>query len=209
MLVAYTPLIDYVPGKSSVETQKNLITLSLRSDSLEKILLNQSIYLNNINNIILGKELVNVSEQKKPVSEADIKNVVFEVSKEDSLLRLSVERENKGSLYIKTKSKTEYVLFFPPVLGFISDNYNSKTKHFGVDVVAKEKAAISSVLEGTVVISHWTSETGYVIGVQHKNDFFSLYKHNSLLLKVVGDFVKAGELWHKGEPVNPENYISF
>ena len=228
LLIAYTPLINYVPGKSSVETQKNLIELSLRSDSLQKTLLNRAIYLENINNIILGKELVSFGEVKNTAVN-DVKNVVFETSKEDSLLRLSVEAENKGSLYLKNKSTNEYVLFFPPVVGMISDPYNSKTKHFGVDVVAKEKSRISSVLEGTVVVSHWTSETGYVIVVQHKNDFLSLYKHNSLLLKRVGDFVKAGEhlaiignsgelssgphlhfeLWYKGEPVNPENYISF
>ena len=64
LLIAYTPLINYVPGKSSVETQKNLIELSLRSDSLQKILLNRSVYLENINNIILGKELVGFGEVK-------------------------------------------------------------------------------------------------------------------------------------------------
>ena len=95
--------------------------------------------------------------------------------------------------------------------------------------MAKEKSRISAVLSGVVVISHWTPETGYVIAIQHKNDYMSLYKHNSLLLKDVGDFVSVGEhiaiignsgelssgphlhfeLWHKGASVNPENYISF
>ena len=120
-------------------------------------------------------------------------------------------------------------MFFTPLSGLISDGYNNKTKHFGIDLVAKEKSRISSVLEGTVIISHWAYETGYVIGVQHKNDYLSFYKHNSVLLKSVGDYVNAGdhiaiignsgelssgphlhfELWHKGTPVNPENYISF
>ena len=145
MLIAYTPLINYVPGKSSVETQKNLIALSLRSDSLQKILLNRSIYLENINNIILGKELVGVGEVKNTAA-GDIKNVVFETSIEDSLLRLSVEAENKGSLYLKNNSTNEYVLFFTPVVGIISDHYNSKTKHFGIDIVAKEKSRITKSL---------------------------------------------------------------
>ena len=74
-------------------------------------------------------------------------------------------------------------MFFPPLSGLISDVYNSKARHFGVDLVAKEKSRISSVLDGTVIISHWTSGTGYVIAIQHKNDYISLYKHNSLLLK--------------------------
>jgi len=228
LLIAYTPLSEYVPGKSSIEVQKNLVELSLKSDSLENILHNRAIYLENINNIINGNELVTPIESNK-VSEKNEDEIVFDKSKEDSLLRLSVEAEDKSSIYIKSASENNYLMFFTPLTGIISDRYNSKTKHFGIDLVAKEKSRISSVLDGTVIVSHWTSETGYVIAIQHKNDYISLYKHNSLLLKEVGDFVNAGdhiaiignsgelssgphlhfELWHKGTPVNPENYISF
>ena len=228
LLIAYTPLSEYVPGKSSIEVQKNLIELSLKSDSLEDILLKRAIYLENIKNIISGNKLITPIESNETSAKQE-GEIIFEKSKEDSLLRLSVEAEDKSSIYIKSVSENNYLMFFTPLSGLISDGYNSKTKHFGVDLVAKEKSRISSVLDGTVIISHWTSETGYVIAIQHKNDYLSLYKHNSLLLKDVGDFVNAGdhvaiignsgelssgphlhfELWHKGTPVNPENYISF
>lgn len=228
LLIAYTPLSEYVPGKSSIEVQKSLIELNIKSDSLEAILVNRSIYLENINKIINGEELVN------PENYAEKMNtqipVSFEKSKEDSLFRVKVEAEDKSSIYKKDKPNNNTTLmFFTPITGLISDGYNNKTKHFGIDLVAKEKSRISSVLEGTVIISHWAYETGYVIGVQHKNDYLSFYKHNSVLLKSVGDYVNAGdhiaiignsgelssgphlhfELWHKGIPVNPENYISF
>ena len=228
LLIAYTPLSEYVPGKSSIEVQKSLIELNIKSDSLEAILANRSIYLENINKIINGEELVT------PENYAEITNtqipISFEKSKEDSLFRVKVEAEDKSSIYKKDKPNNNTTLmFFTPLTGLISDGYNSKTKHFGIDLVAKEKSRISSVLEGTVIISHWAYETGYVIGVQHKNDYLSFYKHNSVLLKSVGDYVNAGdhiaiignsgelssgphlhfELWHKGIPVNPENYISF
>lgn len=227
LLIAYTPLSEYVPGKSTIEVQKDLIKLSIKSDSLENILLNRAIYIDNINNIINGNELI-VPSEGSIIENTDIE-VSFEKSKEDSLLRVSVEAEDKSSIYIKSVSENNYLMFFTPLTGLISDGYNSKTKHFGVDLVAKEKSRISSVLDGTVIISHWTSETGHVIAIQHKNDYISLYKHNSVLLKSVGDYVNAGdhiaiignsgelssgphlhfELWHKGTPVNPENYISF
>jgi murein DD-endopeptidase MepM/ murein hydrolase activator NlpD len=228
LLIAYTPLSEYIPGKSSIEVQKSLIELNIKSDSLEAILVNRSIYLENINKIINGEELVN------PENNAEITNtqipISFEKSKEDSLFRVKVEAEDKSSIYKKDKPNNNTTLmFFTPLTGLISDGYNNKTKHFGIDLVAKEKSRISSVLEGTVIISHWAYETGYVIGVQHKNDYLSFYKHNSVLLKSVGDYVNAGdhiaiignsgelssgphlhfELWHKGTPVNPENYISF
>jgi len=227
LLIAYTPLSEYVPGKSSIEVQKGLIELNIKSDSLEAILLNRSIYLENINKIINGEELVT------PENSAEITNtqipISFEKSEEDSLFRVKVETEDKSSIYKKENTNNNHLMFFTPLSGLISDGYNNKTKHFGIDLVAKEKSRISSVLEGTVVISHWAYETGYVIGVQHKDDYLSFYKHNSVLLKSVGDYVNAGdhiaiignsgelssgphlhfELWHKGVPVNPENYISF
>jgi len=229
MLIAYTPLSEYVPGKSSIEVQKGLIELNIKSDSLESILLNRRVYLENINKIINGDELVSPENSEETTSSQT--QITFEKSEEDSLFRVKVETEDKSSIYKRdeTDNSNNNLMFFTPLSGLISDGYNKKTKHFGIDLVAKEKSRISSVLDGTVVISHWAYETGYVIVVQHKNDYLSFYKHNSVLLKSVGDYVNAGdhiaiignsgelssgphlhfELWHKGAPVNPENYISF
>jgi len=229
LLIGYTPLNKYVPGKSSKEVQKNLIQLSLKSDSLQKALDNRGVYLQNINAIISGKEIISFQKHDTLNITIEDKKISFEKSIEDSLLRVAVETEDKSSVYIKKSVDHEFLMFFPPLSGLISDVFNSNTKHFGVDLVAKEKTRISSVLDGTVVVSHWTAETGYVIVVQHKNDYLSQYKHNSVLLKKVGDFVLAGEhvaiignsgelssgphlhfeLWHKGIPVNPKDYISF
>tara|TARA_B100000767_G_C19652033_1_gene487192 strand:- start:165 stop:1037 length:873 start_codon:yes stop_codon:yes gene_type:complete len=227
LLISYTPLSEYVPGKSSVDIQKNLIKLNIKSDSLESILINQSIYLENINKIINGEELISPKNSEE-ITNTPIQ-ISFEKIKEDSLFRVKIEDEDKSSIYKKENTNNTNLIFFTPLSGLISDGYNNKKKHFGIDLVAKEKSRISSVLEGSVVISHWAYETGYVIGIQHKNDYLSFYKHNSVLLKSVGDYVNAGdhiaiignsgelssgphlhfELWHKGEPVNPENYISF
>jgi murein DD-endopeptidase MepM/ murein hydrolase activator NlpD len=85
------------------------------------------------------------------------------------------------------------------------------------------------VLDGTVIFSNWTLETGYTIVIQHQENIISVYKHNSALLKKEGDFVKAGdpiaiigqtgelatgphlhfEIWSDGTPVNPKDYINF
>jgi len=227
LLITYTPLSEYVPGKSTIEVQKGLIELNIKSDSLETILLNRRIYLENINKIINGEELITPENSDEKINTQT--PVSFEKSIDDSLFRIKVETEDKSSIYKKNSTNNNNLMFFTPLSGLISDGYNNKTKHFGIDLVAKEKSRISTVLDGTVVISHWAYETGYVIGVQHNNDYLSFYKHNSVLLKSVGDYVNAGdhiaiignsgelssgphlhfELWHKGVPVNPENYISF
>jgi len=227
VLITFTPLKEYLPGKSTTQVKKELIALIVKSDSLEKTIYNRGVYLQNINNLINGGELTtpNIAEAVQKTEGG----ISFEKSKEDSILRVVVEAEDKGSIIIKNNNSNDFLVFFPPVKGMITDRFDGKTKHFGVDLVAKEKTRISTVLEGTVVISNWTSETGYIIGIQHKNDYFSLYKHNSVLLKSVGDFVNSSdhiaiignsgelssgphlhfELWHKGTPVNPEDYILF
>ena len=227
ILLLTTSLTDYVPGKASEDVQKELILLSEQSDSLLAILNSQHTYMENVRNIISGNKLISpqIIESNKNIED----EISFEKSIEDSILRATVEYEDKGVIRTNTENYTEVLMFFPPIEGMITDQFNPKTKHFGIDLVAKEKTRISTVLEGTVIISNWTAETGYLIGVQHKNNYISIYKHNSILLKDVGDFVNIGEpiaiignsgelssgphlhfeLWHRGEPVNPENYILF
>ena len=227
LAVTYTPLSEYVPGKARSEVQQELIILTKKSDSLLAVLESQDVYLKNIRNIVTGGGVV--VPEKTVLNDGLATEVSFERSAEDSIFRINVEAEEKGIIHEDRGLKSNIVVFYPPIKGLITDRFNPKTKHFGVDLVAKEKTKVSTVLSGTVIISHWTSETGHVIGVQHKNDYISLYKHNSILLKSVGDFVTVGqpiaiignsgelssgphlhfELWHRGVPVNPENYILF
>ena len=124
---------------------------------------------------------------------------------------------------------TDGIFFYKPVEGTVSAHYESAVRHYGVDLVAQERASVLATLDGTVVYAGFDANQGNVIQLQHKNGFLSVYKHNALLLKEVGDVVRAGEavalvgntgklstgphlhfeLWYKGAPVNPEEYIAF
>ena len=232
LLVGYTPLNEFVPGKASSSLHKELIAITLKTDSLEKKLLVNELYLKNITAIVNGEDPINISTENTLVLSASETELSFKKSKEDSLLRLAVEAEDKISISPTDKKDNldmESMLFFSPIKGVVTNGFDRKKNHFGTDIVAKQDEPIKCVFDGIVVISHWTSETGNVIGVQHANGMFSLYKHNSILFKRAGEYVKSGEviaiignsgelssgphlhfeLWHKGTPVNPENYISF
>ena len=153
-------------------------------------------------------------------------------SKEDSLLRDYVEREDSYSLKSSSnanQNSNRNIYFFTPLKGSLTNSYDPTTDHFGVDVVAPKDEAIKATLDGTVISADWTVETGYVIHLQHKNDLISVYKHNSVLLKKTGDLVKAGEpiaiignsgeltsgphlhfeLWKAGIPLDPTKYVNF
>lgn len=75
----------------------------------------------------------------------------------------------------------------------VSDHFNADKKHFGTDIAANPNESVLATMDGTVFLSTYTAETGYVIGVQHSQDFVSIYKHCGSLLKKEGDRVKGGE----------------
>jgi len=225
LLFSFTPLKEYIPGKTNAETQKNLIKLAVDVDSIRTHTEERDLYLKHLKTILNGG--VVKTDFRREESGVIEKSNSLNISKEDSLFRLRVEEKSNGD-YISLSSEPN-IYFINPVRGTLIDGYNIENKHLGVDLVCKENAIICSVSEGVVVTSDWTKETGFVIAVQHPRGFLSFYKHNSVLLKEVGEYVQGGdpiaivgnsgeftsgphlhfELWKNGQSLDPENYISF
>ena len=225
ILFSFTPLKEYVPGKTSSETHRDLIVMSTKIDSLTTVINQQGLYYDNFKNILNGSP---IKKYKNPDSNFSLSsNVNLNTSKKDSLFRLKVELETSGD--ILNKNNNDNVFFYKPIDGVFTEYFDKKKKHFGVDIVAGENEFVFSVADGVIFINNWTTETGYVVGVQHLNGFISLYKHNSKVLKSIGEFVRGGEaiavignsgelttgphlhfeLWKNGEGINPLNYIKF
>lgn len=232
-LIAFTPLREYIPGYADLKTQRRVYNLVMRTDSMEKALAARDLYITNIRNIINGT----VPGDNGTPSQADPSkyDTIHRLNKsqEDSLLRLEIESGDKYSLsvgdYGALVNSIRSFLFFPPLKGTVTNRFDPVTRHYGLDIVSRPDEVIKSTLDGTVLFANFTSETGWVIGIQHSNNLFSLYKHNSALLKKTGDFVKAGEviavignsgelssgphlhfeLWFNGSAVDPQKYVSF
>ncbi len=231
-LIAFTPLREYVPGYADFNTRQVLRELMLRADSLERDLRQKNLYMLNIRNIVEGREVdfypTDTLFQEHSTGLEDLPR-----SREDSLLRLEMESMIQEISW-KTEELTEtprinHFSFFTPVNGMVTNFFNPKQSHYGVDVVADEKTAIKSILDGTVIFASWSLETGNTIAIQHSNNMISVYKHNSKLLSEQGAPVKAGdaialigntgayssgthlhfELWLNGNPVDPLDYIIF
>ena len=235
LIISFTPLREYIPGYSDVAVRKRLMQLQRTADSLEIDSRQKSVYYQNLEKILKGENFEEKLTEPSDVSD-DYKNVEYTRSVEDSILRAEYETEaaynlkydDDNELYSRTSSLSSFV-FFTPLKGVVTQEYNPGLQHFGIDIVAQENEAVNATLDGTVIFSDWTVATGYVIGIQHKGNLFSVYKHNSVLLKETGSFVKAGEpvaivgesgelttgphlhfeLWNNGLPVNPRDYIYF
>jgi murein DD-endopeptidase MepM/ murein hydrolase activator NlpD len=118
---------------------------------------------------------------------------------------------------------------FPPVEGKIRNGFKPEDSHYGVDIVADEKALVRSVMDGFVVVSEYSDENGHMIGVAGEGNLIAFYKHNSINYKKVGSYVFAGEpiavignsgenstgphlhfeLWEDGQPIDPSEFIKF
>ncbi|MGV6831772.1 MAG: M23 family metallopeptidase [bacterium] len=231
ILIAYTPLREYIPGYSSTALKKKATDLNLKTDSLQEIINANEKYYESLRNVLTGEVSLSKINKDSIIRAANLEfSEEYEVkpSKEDSLLRVKVEREDKYSLFESATSKVSFVLF-PPVKGGISQDYNPEEKHWAIDVVVPEDTPIKSVADGTVILAEWTTQTGFVILVEHAEGLISVYKHNSSLTKDQGDLVKAGEviaisgntgelttgphlhfeLWSDGYPIDPKTFIDF
>jgi murein DD-endopeptidase MepM/ murein hydrolase activator NlpD len=230
--IAFTPLKEYIPGYADIHMKRQLIQMTYQADSLSASLQARDIYLENLRKLINGEIGADSLYAFEP-SQIRYDTVKFAPkSSADSLLRAEMESQDRFTLTVGSTEEATGVTsyyFFTPLKGTITNEFDSRTKHYGIDIVASANEVIKTTLDGTVIIADWTTETGYTIGVQHSNNMFSLYKHNSALLKSVGDYVKAGEviaiignsgefttgphlhfeLWYNGNPVNPKDYMTF
>ncbi len=230
ILIAFTSLREYIPGYSSTALKQRATELSYKADSLQQVMNMNQQYYESIKKVLTG-DVKMVEFNKDSIIEAANNEALASnliPTKEDSLLRNLVDKEDKYNLFESSISNSNLVLF-PPVNGTISEGYNVREKHYAVDVVVPLDTPVKATADGTIIFAEWTAETGYVTIIEHSNELISVYKHNASLTKQQGDLVKAGEviamagntgefstgphlhfeLWNRGYPVNPENFIDF
>jgi murein DD-endopeptidase MepM/ murein hydrolase activator NlpD len=242
-LVVFTPLKEYIPGYTDNEFRKNALHSAILADSLKEELRIKATYVDNLMRILndepildLGQNSTDSSTAKKAVIEID--EQALQISQRDSALRARIDGEekytvafnNNGNIEVNSgSSELSDMYMFPPVLGTVTEVYDPAIKHLGIDIVAPVNETIKAALDGSVIASTWTVDGGNMIQIQHHNNIVTVYKHNSVLLKKVGDVVKAGdsiaiignsgelttgphlhfEIWKSGRAVDPQKYILF
>ena len=238
-IIAFTPLREYIPGYTNTNINHDVYDLSLRADSLEKELQKKDVYFDNLKKVIEGYDFAADSTLAKvniyePLPKSVTDTITLKKSVQDSLLRAEYEAQNQYNLFGEdylppTKPSSMVKNFFVPLNGNIINVFNPDNGHFGVDIASNGDKIINAVLDGTVVFSSWSVNSGYCIGIQHEDGYFSVYKHNSTLMKKEGEYVKAGEaiavlgrsgdanelehlhfeLWHNGIAIDPSSYMTI
>lgn len=235
VIIAFTPLKEYIPGYSDTKVSREVYLLSKRADSIAEELNRKDVYFQNLMMVIEGYDFASDSADSKidmytPIANAD--TIRLKKSAQDSILRAEFESETQYDIYgneARYGRNMAAMDFFVPLSGAITRAFEPADGHYGIDIAAASDMIIKAVQDGTVIYSTWSIDEGYTIGIQHDDNYFSTYKHNAQLLKKEGDFVRAGEaiailgdsgdlssgphlhfeLWHNGIALNPAEYMSI
>jgi len=229
-IIIFTPLRYYLPGYGSPDDRIQIINKSIQVDSLLNQMELQAKYLEVVKGIISGDVSYDSVQMNDTITFKERAELLVEKSKAEKDFVERYERDEKYNLSSLAPSDAERVLvFFKPTKGVITSSFNPEEKFYGISILTSPHEAVVSVLNGTVIYISYSFSHGGIIQVQHEDDYVSIYKHNSQLLKKVGDVVKAGEviaftgddnvlstqehfcfeLWKQGNPVNPEEVIAF
>lgn len=236
LLIWMTPLKFLMPGYGRLTDLTSYDKLQNEIGELEKAIIARDLYIKNLSDVISGN-VTKASDIKEQTTAYTDSFVPVPLVDDDAELKEKMRSNPElytssavlpGNGNIEEKS-LELLYLIPPVKGIISSSYDADSEHFGTDVVAPLNTPIKAIMDGYIISSNWTLKTGNSLGIQHDHGLVSFYRHNSVLLKEIGDFVAAGEaiaiigntgeetdgphlhfeLWQNGLPLNAERYIQF
>ena len=228
LIIVFTPVGEYLPGHVNEKAREKLIQEALRIDSLKNEIDKQDRYLANIKAIMSGVEIDSIPP---PDTLTTKEGYPIEMTEREAKFAEEFEGKEKYNLtsHASTVGALQELHLFRPTQGMIVKKFDANLRHYGVDIAENRIESILAILDGTVIMSDYTANDGYMLVIQHKQNLTSVYRNCSKVLKKTGDRVTAGEviailgkeqeqskkpylhfeLWHRGEPLNPEIYIAF
>lgn len=230
LLLFHSPLKRLMPGYVSPDVRRQIVESSLRIDSLSEAMQRQRLYVINIQDILRGEVKIDSVSSIDSLTILRGEDLMERTEREKEFARKYEETEKYNlTSQIIPKSEMDNLHFYPPMRGLLAEGFHPEEQHLGIDIAATNDRNVYAVLDGTVLMSGYTADHGYVVMVQHVGNLVTAYKHLSTLLTNEGSKVKAGEvlgiagtqgdkmkspflhfeLWHKGIALNPSQYISF
>jgi murein DD-endopeptidase MepM/ murein hydrolase activator NlpD len=121
-----------------------------------------------------------------------------------------------------------------PVIGNVTSPFGKRENpfsklpsfHSGIDIATSPGTCIQATADGVVSYSGWTTNSGFVVVLEHGLGFSTIYAHNKKNAVGVGQKVKRGdtigyvgstgkstgphvhyEVWEKGKNVNPQKFL--
>lgn len=231
VIIAFTPLRNYLPGYINSDVRRQIVENALRADSLQQALDRQNRYMMTVRDILSGRVKTDTVASLDSLTDARAEQLM-ERSREEEEFRRRYEEEERYNLTAVTGAHDAAgMVFFRPLRAAVAVPFNPVDKHFGVDLAAGPREGVMAALDGTVVLAAYIAGEGRVVMIQHAQNFLTVYRHCGGLMCASGDQVKGGdvialtqdrkdadggshpffhfELWHGGVPVDPARYVVF
>ena len=228
VFIFFTPIREYIPGYDTTKIRMQAVKNLEKIDSIMVSLQKNKQFIESFSSTINGEDFNSIYSENQNIQNIELNELDVNISVEDSVLRKIVEIEDRFNI-IESENNEISIDLISPANGLISEGFNISNKHFGVDIVLKERTPIKCISDGIIIFSAWTLNYGYTVIVYHKNKLTSIYKHNESVKVKKGDFVMSGEvialsgntgelttgphlhfeIWDSQGPLNPEDLISF
>ncbi len=215
ILLAFTPLREFIPGYTNTEMVEQTYENARIIDSLEQHLAGQEALLADIQDVLAGKDpALRHSSETSQGDSVHLAAEPYSRTAADSLLREEIEAlggQHHFALPLKGRIEKSY-----------SNNYP------GIDISSTEDNKVRAIQSGVVLWAEAGEEGEYTMVVQHLHDMIALYRGNGKPQKKVGDDLESGEplmqlkggtekkpsqlhleLRKEGHPVNPKEYLQY
>lgn len=140
--------------------------------------------------------------------------------------KINTTKKTKITNFRKLKGKLPW-----PVRGKLYYDFgdkipNTNLKRQAISIKASNQKPVHAIANGKVVFANWLPRYGQLLIIDHGNGFMSLYGHNEIMYKKVGDKVNTKEvistvgvsggykhpslffaMRHKGFPLNPHWWL--
>ena len=229
IIIAKTPLKEYIPGYGTDEEKKQLVQLTLLADSLQRVMHHKNIYLQSILKTLKGEKASIPPPPKSQSKKTDYQQL--QASTREQKIRQEISKEQHPYKTVASPSYQEIPLFqfLPPAKGLLISPFNFSAGHYGIDIAGREGEPIRSIYKGIIIYAGYSLTDGNFVIILHPNGIISSYKHLSVLLKNTGDLVNTNELigtmgntgteshgvhlhfelWFQQKPINPSEYVLF
>jgi murein DD-endopeptidase MepM/ murein hydrolase activator NlpD len=227
LLFSYTPLSNVLPFGGTYDSRKEVEQTYERLAALDKQIENQSNYIRNLQNVILGRQVFDSIYTATSFNDSLFLDLI-DTARTAEERKLEADIKSKISDESQPKERRGDLFLLDPIVGTVSQKFKGMD-HPGVDIIAEKNTPIMAIYEGKVIHAGYDEKDGFTMILSHPTGIISIYKHCDKLLKKVGESVRGGdpiaiigntgsrssgphlhfELWSTTGLLNPLDYFSF
>lgn len=134
----------------------------------------------------------------------EVKTSVSVKKKTDKTEIAGVKKETGGKSKNKKQDDSSKIVMSWPVRGPVTSGFGNRKDpfsgsgtrrfHCGMDIGAEIGTPVKAACEGRVIFSGWKGSYGYMVVIAHRNNYITVYAHNSKNLVETGEVVERGQV---------------